>query len=367
VYHVWEDLFFIFVPLGQGLWRVVLQREGAMPASAVQADELVQVVTQRLGRNVFLGAPVWLSRAPFYQRFADRLRQGRLLLAGDAAHLFSPIGGTGMNTGLQDALHLAWRLACLMAGAGTPDLLDSYARLRMDAMLVNGRATDLSTRLITRQERDPALIASWLPVMKNRPLARRTLPLAYSGLALCYPSLQARHVGSGGLCLAWPGIVQTLAISRRARGPALPVLSLLVHAPTCAHLEGRGGAKEVAAGLEARAAWLRCVALVAHAGGGAMFAAWSVLADDGARLAQQAGVACGQALLLLPDGIVAWRGLWPEEAEALFSEVDAFLPFASQIRACDHPSRANLDPCVAALSVAPEASPSQTAQLVSPP
>jgi hypothetical protein len=193
-----------------------------------------------------------------------------------------------------------------------------------------------------------------LPLMKNRPLARVALPLAYSGLALCYPSLQAQHAGSGGLCLAWPDIVQALAMGRAAGAPALPVLSLLVHAPTCAHLDDRSGAKGVAAGLEARAPWLRCVALVADAGEVSVPTAWAVL-DDGAGLAQQAGLAYGQALLLLPDGIVAWKGVWPQEAQALLGEVDALLPFASQVEASDHPSRA-----------APEVSPLQAAQVVHP-
>src|SRR5690606_33838494 len=117
LYSVWDDTFFIFVPLGADRWRVVLKQDGPLPATPLRAAELTQPIVDRLGRDIFNGEPpVWLSRAPFYQSVADTLRAGRLLLAGDAAHLFSPIGGTGMNTGMQDALSLAWKLARVMDG-----------------------------------------------------------------------------------------------------------------------------------------------------------------------------------------------------------------------------------------------------------
>ena len=61
-----------------------------------------------------------------HQRVAERFRRGRVLLAGDAAHVHSPAGGQGMNTGIQDAVNLAWKLALVSTGRAAPALLDTY-------------------------------------------------------------------------------------------------------------------------------------------------------------------------------------------------------------------------------------------------
>jgi 2-polyprenyl-6-methoxyphenol hydroxylase-like FAD-dependent oxidoreductase len=59
-------------------------------------------------------------------RLADRYRQGRVFIAGDAAHIHPPTGGQGMNTGIQDAYNLAWKLALVLDAAAPEALLDSY-------------------------------------------------------------------------------------------------------------------------------------------------------------------------------------------------------------------------------------------------
>uniref|UniRef100_UPI00179DBBA9 FAD-dependent oxidoreductase n=1 Tax=Ramlibacter sp. TaxID=1917967 RepID=UPI00179DBBA9 len=257
-YYVWDDLFFILVPLGGGHWRVVLKQDGELPPPGpAEADTIVREVSARLG-DVFRGPPVWLSRAPFYQRWSDRLRRGRLLLAGDAAHLYSPIGGTGMNTGMGDAFALAWRLAWVAAGRGPQALLDDYECLRIAAMRANGDVTDRSTRLIARLERDPQQMASLLPLMRNRPLFRAALPRAYSGLGLHYASLQALHPGAGALCLAMPDLLDQLHAGTRERH-ATPTAHLVIAAPpnvdAAALLAGHG------AWLDAHADVLRGVLL----------------------------------------------------------------------------------------------------------
>jgi 2-polyprenyl-6-methoxyphenol hydroxylase-like FAD-dependent oxidoreductase len=74
-----------------------------------------------------LSNPRWFNRARFQDRIAGTLRRGRALLAGDAAHVWAPIGGHGMNVGLQDAHNLAWKLAAVHRGEATEDLLDTYS------------------------------------------------------------------------------------------------------------------------------------------------------------------------------------------------------------------------------------------------
>jgi hypothetical protein len=74
-----------------------------------------------------LSEPRWFNRARFQDRIARTLRHGRALLAGDAAHVWAPIGGHGMNVGLQDAHNLAWKLAAVHRGEAEESLLDTYS------------------------------------------------------------------------------------------------------------------------------------------------------------------------------------------------------------------------------------------------
>lgn len=73
----------------------------------------------------------WFSSYPVHHRVADHFRQGRVFLAGDAGHVHSPAGGQGMNTGIGDAVNLAWKLAAVLAGRADASLLDSYEAERV--------------------------------------------------------------------------------------------------------------------------------------------------------------------------------------------------------------------------------------------
>jgi 4,5-epoxidase len=70
--------------------------------------------------------PSWVSVFRFHRRLASTYRRGRILLAGDAAHIHSPFGGQGMNTGLGDAHNLGWKLALVIRGRAAERLLDTY-------------------------------------------------------------------------------------------------------------------------------------------------------------------------------------------------------------------------------------------------
>src|SRR4030095_16910079 len=68
----------------------------------------------------------WFSTYRVHHRVADRFREGRIFLMGDAAHVHSPVGAQGMNTGLGDAVNLAWKLAAVLKGEARPALLDTF-------------------------------------------------------------------------------------------------------------------------------------------------------------------------------------------------------------------------------------------------
>ena len=100
-------------------------------ASAVPTLEAVQaIVDQRAAPGLRLANPFWLNSFRINERKVRDYRRGRVFLAGDAAHVHSPAGGQGMNTGMQDAFNLAWKLAMVWHGRASPGLLDSYSTER---------------------------------------------------------------------------------------------------------------------------------------------------------------------------------------------------------------------------------------------
>lgn len=95
---------------------------------------------------------VWLSVYRFHERVADQFRIGRVFLAGDAAHLFAPFGARGLNSGVQDAENLAWKLAAVqhgwVPGQDAERLLDSYSQERRPAALENLRVTNATMQFL---------------------------------------------------------------------------------------------------------------------------------------------------------------------------------------------------------------------------
>ena len=116
------------MPLGEGVYRFVALAEGVVKDRTVPPtlDELKQRVRAIAGTDFGVHSPRWLSRFGDATRQAERYRTGRVLLAGDAAHIHPPHGGQGLNLGIQDAFNLGWKLAAEVGGWGPEGLLDSY-------------------------------------------------------------------------------------------------------------------------------------------------------------------------------------------------------------------------------------------------
>lgn len=89
-------------------------------------EEAINIVHQYSDPNAILGNPVWFANFHINSRMVSRYREKRVFLVGDAAHIHSPVGGQGMNTGLQDAFNLAWKLALVNKGHSKESLLESY-------------------------------------------------------------------------------------------------------------------------------------------------------------------------------------------------------------------------------------------------
>jgi hypothetical protein len=126
---------------------------------------VVPSVRQEAGAELSFQACSWYSTYRIHHRCAVRFRDRRCFLLGDAAHIHSPVGAQGMNTGLQDAYNLAWKLALVTAGRANATLLDSYEAERIP----------VARRLLSTTDRAFSLIVSdswWAGLFRTRVLAR---------------------------------------------------------------------------------------------------------------------------------------------------------------------------------------------------
>jgi 2-polyprenyl-6-methoxyphenol hydroxylase-like FAD-dependent oxidoreductase len=156
------DGFALVAPFGDGWYRVFAwnRRYQVDDSAPLELAEIREVTRRALGTDFGMHDPRWMSRFHSDERQVPRYRVGRVFLAGDAAHCHSPAGGQGMNTGIQDAANLGWKLAAAVQGWGDDRLLDSYHRERHPV----GRQVLRSSGLLVRM----ALIrASWGRVARN--------------------------------------------------------------------------------------------------------------------------------------------------------------------------------------------------------
>jgi 2-polyprenyl-6-methoxyphenol hydroxylase-like FAD-dependent oxidoreductase len=148
--YLWADGFHLFFPIrGKDRWRVI----GILPKQLrerdhVTFDEVVPSIRQEAGAAVTFKACSWFSTYRIHHRAAERFRDRRCFLLGDAAHIHSPAGAQGMNTGLQDAYNLGWKLALVVAGRADSGLLDSYEQERLPVARRLLETTDRAFQLI---------------------------------------------------------------------------------------------------------------------------------------------------------------------------------------------------------------------------
>ncbi|PRY45228.1 FAD-dependent monooxygenase [Umezawaea tangerina] len=139
-------------PQPDDIWRIDWQLP---PDADIEAERADGRFDQRV-RAVIGDVPYevdWVSTYRFHQRVVDRLRVGRVLFAGDAAHALPPYGSRGMNSGIQDADNLAWKIALVRSGVVGEELLETYHRERYAAALENLRVTEATIRFMVPPNR----------------------------------------------------------------------------------------------------------------------------------------------------------------------------------------------------------------------
>jgi 3-(3-hydroxy-phenyl)propionate hydroxylase len=254
-------------PQPDGIWRFDWQ----VPADVDAQEERRNGRLDERIRAIVGGAPydlVWLSSYRFSQRLAERFRSGRVLLAGDAAHLMSPFGARGMNSGISDGENLVWKLALVVDGQAPEALLDSYEAERRAAAKENLAVTDATMRFMVppsrprRWLRNAILRASVLPAARRLvDSGRLAVPFDYASvspivqpqagrLAADVPcrlpgDMQPRRlrelVGPEFLAVAWeaqPGHAGELLERARRVAPRVPTRTLVLRDDAEGYLAG---------------------------------------------------------------------------------------------------------------------------------
>lgn len=191
---LWRDGFHLFFPMrGADRWRVI----GILPPELRQREDLTfeevaPAIRQQTSKQLAFSSCLWFSTYRIAHRAVDKFRVGRCFLAGDAAHIHSPAGGQGMNTGLQDAYNLAWKLALVVQHQASTTLLESYDAERLPVARRLLASTDRVFQLVVsssaiarfiRMKVASRIAARAMRIKSVRELAFRTI----SQIGIAYP------------------------------------------------------------------------------------------------------------------------------------------------------------------------------------
>ncbi len=271
--------------------------------------EAQRIADERTGEALRLSNPRWLTYFEIHEAQVPQYRFGRVFLAGDAAHVHSPAGGQGMNTGMQDAANLAWKLRLAWSGAGAPGLLDSYQAERhpVGAHVVRtaGTMTAAMTRegALARHAREFLLstLVGHTPLKESlaRRLSETTISYRDSPIVGGMPRRTVGHgpLHPGDLAPAAPGVVEAL--------------DPLVH--TVLHVGEPDPAARSAAELRASFGGLVRNVLV-HPEGRRDGPFDGVVADADGSVAARYGAGEGLLAVVRPDRYLAYLGE-PEDVE----------------------------------------------------
>ncbi|GAA2891660.1 FAD-dependent monooxygenase [Nonomuraea rubra] len=270
----------LMVPFGDGWFRAIAWdrlREQVPLDVPLPMEEMRDAFLRIAGTDFGMSEQRWSSRFLSERRQAARYRAGRVFLAGDSAHVHSPLGGQGMNTGIGDAMNLGWKLAAALHGRGPDGLLDSYERERHRVGAQVLTLTDAFNRLVLgRSAIRRALRNLTLRLALRYGRSRGFLAGRLTGLGIHYPPAD-RH--------AHPWTGRRMPDLRCAEGRLYELLR-----------DGRH-------------------LLVDSTPSGAVARA----AGDAVKVARHEGPGVPGAVLVRPDGYVAWaadRGDLPAEAMA---------------------------------------------------
>jgi 4,5-epoxidase len=323
--YAWLDGHSVFgaFPLpGQDLWRLMTPADTDLETDDAVLAEVCRLLGERTGYDpALVRDPEWITAFRVHRRLADTYRNGRILLAGDAAHVHSPFGGQGMNTGLGDAENLAWKLAMVVNATAEPELLDSYEAERRpvaaNVLKWTGGAGDvvLGNHVLARQLRDRVIV----PLMNRESMQRRVwetlsqLKVTYRDGPLGQPA-RRRFAGHGPL----PGDRVPDIECARAEGGERTTLHAELGSRWALVMPGRTASDEYTAIAAKRLDDEGMITLVADEDANLVTPGRTVSDEyaaivsktlgDGVTTLIADGDAGGEILLVRPDAHLAWRG-----------------------------------------------------------
>lgn len=269
--------FSVLHPIEGELYRLIFGKfSGEVPGREVPvaADEISEALLAVYGPEVRLGEVRAASRFSDAARQIERYREGRVLFAGDAAHIHLPIGGQGLNLGIQDAVNLGWKLAATIHGWAPDGLLDTYHAERYPIAAQVLRTTQAQGVILnSARDENIAAVREMFTELLRLPDTNRFISGLMSGLDIRYPGLGPRMID--------------LDLTTE-NGPAR--VSDLLHS-------GRG-------------------VLLSLDGAPRSIDAWSGRVDHIIAKADAATVTEFPAVLIRPDGYIAWTATDAEPLEA---------------------------------------------------
>lgn len=209
-------------PCHPEVYRFVLRVDQEMGDRATSAGPpTMEHFTQRLrelaGTDLGVHSPRWLTRFGDATRLADHYRVGRVLLAGDAAHIHPPIGGQGLGLGIQDAVNLGWKLAAEIAGWAPPALLDSYESERRPVAADVLATVRAQTQLMESGPGPQAVRQLWAE-LTELPGVARYLVEKTTGIGIRYDFADERLLVGRRLADVQLGQQHLYGLMRRGRG-----------------------------------------------------------------------------------------------------------------------------------------------------
>ncbi|GIE76567.1 FAD-dependent oxidoreductase [Actinoplanes philippinensis] len=180
------DRRFMVRPSADGLHRVIVPGVGVVDRTEPPTlDDFRRALRAITGSDLGVHSPRWLSSFGDATRLADRYRVGRVLLAGDAAHIHPPIGGQGLNLGVQDAVNLGWKLAAQVRGWAPDGLLDTYQAERRPVAEDVLDLTRAQTALLADEPGPRAALRLFAELMDVEEVNRRLIERT-SGIGIRY-------------------------------------------------------------------------------------------------------------------------------------------------------------------------------------